>query len=606
MLVSVGIGRRQLGHKLPVISQANVVRQCRISTSVIASIRNSFLSRFMPGMASKKEADHHHDHHPKKPIKEELDVNSPQYLKKYFGFLLEPANKPETVWPHVLFNNSLVLEAIAEINACEFKISPLNAKTLKAAYNEQLGNFVNVRKSALQAAGVSEVIIKVLEQIYEFRANVPQWELERTIKIFGFLGTRPNYRITRGDLEEYPLWRLAKGQGWNTSIFNTAFDPKLNFLSTSNEADIQFNIKLFRGARGFINAVMNGLTDAQRDHILAVLDKDAVSQADAKFIDETLQDIQEVVKTNPDKAMKLIEEARKNYRPGTAAWKYFSERIQTISHSTSEVAKLTTVTIPEHVRKLWNLPETVSYNPLTRKKPTPEEFRRRINKIVEKGLQHNPEHKKELEGLKAAVDYVLDPTIQKDLTIINRLATQQLTNLQRQELVSIFPDNADSDDLINDVMNPHPIAARLWGDRVQLLLRENTEYTREFAEGAETLYPHLDSSEYFQKDFKLAPKSPTPPNLPFNTAQEEIYHWKLERLATEFYHWDLQSDFGLARFDLFTQAYDLSPGENSLDRVHGYPPPHHTYEELPIIKFDGYDPLSEEGVKASLTTVKHH
>jgi len=75
----------------------------------------------------------------------------------------------------------------------------------------------------------------------------------------------------------------------------------------------------------------------------------------------------------------------------------------------------------------------------------------------------------------------------------------------------------------------------------------------------------------------------------FSTAFDELYHHKLIRLANEFYNFDLSSDVGMIQFELFMHAYDISPGEEGLDRIHSYPTPLHTYEELPIIKFDGFE-----------------
>jgi len=74
---------------------------------------------------------------------------------------------------------------------------------------------------------------------------------------------------------------------------------------------------------------------------------------------------------------------------------------------------------------------------------------------------------------------------------------------------------------------------------------------------------------------------------------------KLERLAREFYQFDLDTDLGIASFDILCRTFDISPGELTLERTHGYPPEWHTYEELPIIKFDGYDPLLPEPVSAT-------
>jgi len=47
-------------------------------------------------------------------------------------------------------------------------------------------------------------------------------------------------------------------------------------------------------------------------------------------------------------------------------------------------------------------------------------------------------------------------------------------------------------------------------------------------------------------------------------------------------------------FDHLVHTYDISPGEDTLERTHPSPPDPHTYEELPIIKFDGWEECDEE------------
>jgi hypothetical protein len=69
------------------------------------------------------------------------------------------------------------------------------------------------------------------------------------------------------------------------------------------------------------------------------------------------------------------------------------------------------------------------------------------------------------------------------------------------------------------------------------------------------------------------------------TAQEEIIAVKLQRLWTEIYPLATLSE----RWE-FAETFDISPGERTLDWVHSYPPPFHTYEELPILKEPEEDP----------------
>jgi len=73
---------------------------------------------------------------------------------------------------------------------------------------------------------------------------------------------------------------------------------------------------------------------------------------------------------------------------------------------------------------------------------------------------------------------------------------------------------------------------------------------------------------------------------------------KFQRLVEDFYRIDITRIEGLAMLDSLIHSYDLSPGEATLEHCHPLDMPIHTYDELPIIKFDGYDhcdiPLQEK------------
>jgi len=94
---------------------------------------------------------------------------------------------------------------------------------------------------------------------------------------------------------------------------------------------------------------------------------------------------------------------------------------------------------------------------------------------------------------------------------------------------------------------------------------------------------------------------------PFATGGDEIYHQQLLRLATEFYGFDLDSDLGRIQFEMFMHTYDISPGEEYLDRSHPTPTPIHSYDELPIIKYDGYEDSDDPDIyQLGQHSNKHH
>jgi len=219
-----------------------------------------------------------------------------------------------------------------------------------------------------------------------------------------------------------------------------------------------------------------------------------------------------------------------------------------------------------------------------------KEFLDEFNKNVEEAKKDkDPENTQFLEDLKAALEEITQPEEQRQLTIIDLLGKADLDDKRELQLLSFFEDQSDPEELLNDVMNPHPIAAKLWGDRVKDLARNNIEYTRHFEEGTESTWRDINDNPKYQRAFERTQlDSNTPSHPPYSNALEEIFHMKLIRLATEYLHFDLNTDWGIAQFDAFCHEFDISPGEDTLERCHPYPPPHHTYDELPIMKYDGY------------------
>lgn len=208
-------------------------------------------------------------------------------------------------------------------------------------------------------------------------------------------------------------------------------------------------------------------------------------------------------------------------------------------------------------------------------------------------------------------------------------AGRNLTDDLKSELVrpflEKFPQKDFPDDLARDIVTTHPLADRLFTNRMDFLARDDHEYTKYYEEGTESLY-HVNHDVYkeegirhifkdeeidrsnassLRKAAKTAKKrersdravvpevQQLPDGYPFNSGTEEVMHLKLEALATNVLGFDLDNEVDYLMFENFCNSYDISPGEDTLDRCHSYPPPEHTYEELPIIKKDGtFAPLS--------------
>jgi len=253
------------------------------------------------------------------------------------------------------------------------------------------------------------------------------------------------------------------------------------------------------------------------------------------------------------------------------------------------------------------------------RKSNPEEFIKDFRTSVKTASQHFPDHAEQLKALSKHVEAAYTDRNKESFAgehLVTELLSVELAPALQDELFSVFNSHEGaSDSVLNDVLNAHPIAAKLLGDRLETFFTQHYEYTKHYKEGQETLFPHASTHPRFEKHWKSNThlESPTP-NGPHNSALDEIYVMKLERLAKQFFHYNLDTPLGLSQFEVLSNTYDLSPGEPSLDRVHGYPPAYHTYEELPIIKYDGYDPFEEvdhhntkqEGRSKLLNLIKEH
>lgn len=201
------------------------------------------------------------------------------------------------------------------------------------------------------------------------------------------------------------------------------------------------------------------------------------------------------------------------------------------------------------------------------------------------------------DKFKSALTAFFAPDVQGDIELLSLLRGAELSERKLEDIFSIFrnPNDSTDQDLLMDAINPHPVSVRLFGERIRVLSKENVHYTKNFHDGADSVWPRegqwpKGTEEALAHDTFKAP--PLPPNT-FNTAQDEVFHLKLRRLATDFYGLDLETDVGLATFDQLVHTFDVSPGEETLDRTHPSPPDHHTYVELPIIKFDGWEECDE-------------
>jgi len=272
-----------------------------------------------------------------------------------------------------------------------------------------------------------------------------------------------------------------------------------------------------------------------------------------------------------------IKSATNEIQPHTLEWSYLMLAL----------SRLKGIDVPENL-----LP------PLHKEQPNVENFNSRFQAALKMAVERHPQYRDKLNLLSKHVQKATAAQQKesfKGQRAIEELINTDLNSAQQRDLLSIFEvQGGASDAILNDALNAHPIAAKLLGDRLENFFGEYVSYSQTYKEGTETLFPDVNSNPIFANGWKKDPhfESPTPNHPPFNSPLDQVYQWKLEKLA-QIFNFDLKTPVGLSQFDIFIHSYDLSPGELSLERVHSYPAFYHTYEELPILKHDGYDPFEE-------------
>lgn len=534
----------------------------------------------------------------------------PEYIKEHWGHLFKPEYHPEADWVAQFVNSKTVLKCLAEINGTEFHHA-LKADTLLAVYKEQLANFENITAPALAKEGVSKAITDALFQVYHARAFVPKWEIEDAIGRFGFLGgQKATFRVTSSANNKWPLWKaLVPVPFLRTWLIHPEFlstEQTLGRHATTNEEAALVNVRQFRGVVAFINAVNRGLTNEEREGVKAILTAGRLnarlSDSQRAEIDATVDEIAALAADNVTNAQKKMHSTWTRFR--TADEKtYFRQRASGIlPKGALLVYEADHHHDEDHSESI--LREGIHYfsSEADRQKTIAgirSQWLDVFGQAYEKAMAKADAGAKEVvQKFKSAVDNMLSPEVQADLEIMTLLRSARLTQRQQDEILSVFRNDADRADesVMLDALNPHPVAQRLFGHRITDLMSARVEYTQQFFEGADTNWSKPENWEPTTQEMldNEAFNSPPLNYNDFNTAMDEILHMKLIRLATDYYDLDLNTDIGLMTFDHLCHNFDISPGEETLDRTHPSPPDHHTYEELPIIKYDGWDECDEE------------
>lgn len=215
------------------------------------------------------------------------------------------------------------------------------------------------------------------------------------------------------------------------------------------------------------------------------------------------------------------------------------------------------------------------------------------------------EKKKKSQLLHRATNLFLTDEMQKDLELLQLMRSSTLSFKQQHEFLQIIapaPKNESTDlasNVVRNILFPHVLSVNLFGDIfARYLGHEHVEYTKTYIQGGcDNLIPkdteiqpspvaarHLSS---FEAEGRLL--TPNFNSTEFATAQDYQNHLKLMRLFEDYYGIDITTEEGMAMIDQLIHTYDISSGESTLDRAQPIPMPAHSFDELPLLKYDGYD-----------------
>lgn len=549
---------------------------------------------------------------------------SAQSIQANHGHLRGAEYFPEADWTEQILSNPQVLECIADFASTEYRVptADLNARTLKALYREQYVDFVTNRAPAMAKAGVSKVILYKLREIYKVRTMVTDHEIHQAlVTVFAILAKSKRvdgaeWRLVFNGTDRWPLWKFFEkrlpGLGDRIAVEYRSADQYMGYHATTNAEQAAVNVKMFRGARAFMKAVDRGLTGEERQKIKDIILRnpldDGIDDATRKLVDGYVAELLDMPKKTAADNKALVRRIRE-------IWSSFGNEDLGVRKMYFFRQYTKEYPVPEH---MFNQAlEKQDYKPqdgdivLTEGEDYFEsledvaakrvEMKDTLLSLVEqahKTVVAGGDAKKIAEStkMKSAVDLLLDPSVQGDLEIMQLLESTNVTDRRLHEIADLFAPASDpaSDELLLQALNPHPVAQKLWGARVQFLCQDHAEYTETYKEGNETIWkregdwpmekkPHLAALHLDEVSYPLAR------DLYYPSSQDEIFHMKLFRLADEFLDLNLGSDGGILAFENFVQTYDVSPGEATLERCFSSPPPAHTFAELPIIKFDGWE-----------------
>lgn len=172
---------------------------------------------------------------------------------------------------------------------------------------------------------------------------------------------------------------------------------------------------------------------------------------------------------------------------------------------------------------------------------------------------------------------------------------------QKEDFLNMFSTGTESnvpDHVIRNILHPHKVTVALLGNKLKMLLKsEKVEYTNFFTDGSDSMFlkdcealpsrSQVVNDEMHSENRLVSPVIDRTSDFP--TGQSHVHHIKLNKLFFDYYGIDRTTEEGMAIIDQIVHTYDISPGEVSLDRAQAIPMPEHTFDELPLLKYDGYE-----------------
>jgi len=200
----------------------------------------------------------------------------------------------------------------------------------------------------------------------------------------------------------------------------------------------------------------------------------------------------------------------------------------------------------------------------------------------------------ELEGdlqdfMSHQIEFWSNPNAEQFLELTQLVANSDDLNTEKTEQVfNIFSDKNIKDDetYIKRITLNNPIGEALLGNNLVALSVPGVTYSEDYHETSGMRLRTEDPADAPDRKGWNPTTAIFNGNVGFcntNVAAEQIMNLKIERLVA-FYGLNLNNDIDLIRWNIFMDSHEISPGEHGLDWVLDFPPPEHTFEELPIVK----------------------